>query len=45
MERDASRMRDGRPFVLANMRAGDGVDAVVAFIEERGGLARKRTLA
>jgi len=45
MERDASRMRGGRPFVMANMRAGDGVDAVVAFIEERGGLARKRTPA
>jgi urease accessory protein len=45
MERDASRMRGGRPFVFANMRAGDGVDAVVAFIEERGGLARKRTCA
>ena len=45
MERDASRMRGGRPFVLANVRAGNGVDAVVAFIEERGGLARKRTPA
>src|SRR5258706_11697207 len=45
MERDASRMRGARPFVLANVRAGDGVDAVVEFIEERGGLARKRTRA
>jgi hypothetical protein len=31
--------------VLANVRAGDGVDAVAAFIEERGGLARQRTRA
>jgi urease accessory protein len=45
MERDASRMRGARPFVMANVRDGDGVDAVVAFIEERGGLARKRTPA
>jgi len=45
MERDASRMRGARPFVLANVRAGDGVDAVAAFIEERGGLARRRASA
>ncbi len=42
MERDAARMRGARPFVFANVRAGDGVDAVVEFIEERGGLARRR---
>jgi urease accessory protein len=42
MERDASRMRGMRPFVFANVRAGDGVDAVAEFIEERGGLVRKR---
>src|SRR5712671_1280634 len=45
MERDASRMRGARPFVFTNVRAGDGVDAVAEFIEERGGLARKRTRA
>ena len=45
MERDASRMRGARPFVFTNVRAGDGVDAVAEFIEERGGLARKRTCA
>jgi urease accessory protein len=38
-------MRGGRPFVFTNVRGGDGVDAVVAFIEERGGLARKTTPA
>jgi urease accessory protein len=42
MERDAARMRGARPFVFANVRAGDGVDAVVEFIEEQGGLARRR---
>jgi urease accessory protein len=40
MKRDASRMRGARPFVFTNVRAGDGVDAVVEFIEEKGGLIR-----
>jgi urease accessory protein len=31
-------MRGPRPFVMTNMRAGDGVDAVTAFIEKQGGL-------
>ncbi|MFN3688664.1 urease accessory protein UreG [Salinarimonas sp.] len=39
MEADAARMRGKRPFVLANTRAGDGVDAIARFIEEAGGLA------
>src|SRR6201982_3660617 len=38
MERDAKRMRGTRPFVFSNLRTGEGVDAVVEFIEERGGL-------
>src|SRR5712672_2398880 len=42
MERDASRMRGARPFVFTNVRAGDGVDTVVAFIEENGGLPAGR---
>jgi hypothetical protein len=29
-------------FVFTNVRSGDGVDAVVDFIEERGGLAARR---
>ena len=41
MERDAARMRGPRPFVFTNVRAGQGVDTVVAFIEERGGLVRR----
>jgi urease accessory protein len=40
MERDAARMRGARPFVFTNVRAGDGVDTVVSFIKERGGLVR-----
>jgi urease accessory protein len=39
MERDARRMRGERPFVFTNMRAGTGVQEVVEFIEEAGGLA------
>ncbi|MCX8256318.1 MAG: urease accessory protein UreG [Beijerinckiaceae bacterium] len=38
MAKDAARMRGPRPFVMTNMRAGDGVDAVTAFIEKQGGL-------
>jgi urease accessory protein len=38
MERDARRMRGQRPFVMTNLRAGQGVDQVAAFIEEKGGL-------
>ena len=38
MERDAKRLRGARPFVFANMRIGKGLDEIVRFIEERGGL-------
>ncbi|SDI36883.1 urease accessory protein UreG [Lutimaribacter saemankumensis] len=39
MERDATRMRAGRPFVFTALRHGQGVDAVVAQIAELAGLA------
>lgn len=39
MDRDSRRMRGRRPFVFANVRAGDGVAEVARFIEEAGGLA------
>ena len=38
MERDAKRMRGTRPFVLTNLRVGQGVDEIARFIEEKGGL-------
>ena len=38
MERDARRMRGARPFVFSNLRAGQGVDDIVHFIEQKGGL-------
>jgi urease accessory protein len=39
MATDATRMRGTRPFVFSNLKAGDGVDEIVAFIERAGGLA------
>ena len=39
MDRDARRMRGERPFVFTNLKAGDGVDRIVDFIAEQGGLA------
>jgi len=39
MERDTKRMRGERPFVFTNLRSGEGVPAVVDFLERRGGLA------
>jgi urease accessory protein len=38
MDRDARKMRVERPFAFTNIRAGDGVDRIVDFITEHGGL-------
>lgn len=38
MDRDARKMRKERPFVFANTKLGDGVETVVSFIVEKGGL-------
>jgi urease accessory protein len=38
MERETMRMRGTRPFVLSNLRTGVGLEQIVHFIEERGGL-------
>jgi urease accessory protein len=38
MQRDAKKMRGARPFVLTNLRSGDGVGEIARFIEDRGGL-------
>jgi urease accessory protein len=40
MDRDARKMRGARPFVFANIRAGQGVAEIAAFVERQGGLAR-----
>ena len=39
MDRDARRMRGERPFVFSNMKTGQGLEAIIAFIRERGMLA------
>lgn len=38
MERDATRMREGRPFVFASLRKGEGLDDIVALVRRMGGL-------
>jgi len=38
MERDAKKMRGARPFVFTNLKSGSGVDTVVSFIRDKGGL-------
>ena len=40
MARDAAVQRKARPFILANMKSGEGVDAVIAFLRDKGGLGR-----
>jgi urease accessory protein len=39
MDRDARRMRGERPFLFTNMKNHLGVDEIVAFITEKGGLS------
>src|ERR1041385_2152034 len=34
MERDAKRMRDTRPFIMSNLKIGQGLDEIVRFIEQ-----------
>ena len=36
MDRDSRRMRGERPFVFTNLKTGQGVDAVVRFVLDRG---------
>jgi urease accessory protein len=38
MARDAKLMRKERPFVFTNMKTGEGVETVIAFIRDKGGL-------
>ncbi len=38
MERDATRMRAGKPFVFSSLRNGEGTEAIVALLAEIGGL-------
>jgi urease accessory protein len=36
MDRDARKMRGERPFVFTNLKTGEGLDKVMAFIEREG---------
>jgi urease accessory protein len=38
MEADTLRMRGRRPFIFSNLKSGEGVDRIVTFIVEKGGL-------
>jgi urease accessory protein len=38
MEADSVRMRQTRPFVFTNLKSGEGVEQIVGFIVEKGGL-------
>ena len=38
MERDAKKMRGARPFVFTNLKTSSGVDTVLQFIQDKGGL-------
>jgi urease accessory protein len=40
MKADTLRMRVKRPFVFANLKSGEGVDQIVTFVIEKGGLAK-----
>jgi len=38
MDTDARRMRGDRPFVMTNLKKGDGLDRIIGFVEAKGGL-------
>ena len=43
MERDAKKMRGVRPFVFSNMKTGQGIQEILAFIIDRGMLKPQST--
>ncbi|MBP6020055.1 MAG: urease accessory protein UreG [Burkholderiaceae bacterium] len=40
MAEDAERMRQGRPFIMCNLKDGNGLDEVIAFLEHQGMLTQ-----
>jgi len=45
MERDTQKVREGRPYVFADMLRRDGLDEIIAFIEKAGGLTEDAAAA
>ena len=41
MDRDARKMRGERPFVFSNLKTGQGLEQILAFVEMRGMLLRE----
>jgi urease accessory protein len=41
MERDTIAMRRGKPYVFSNLKSGEGLDRIAAFLEDRGGLRQR----
>ena len=41
MDRDARKMRGERPFVFSNLKTGQGLSQIIAFVETRGMLLRE----
>lgn len=39
MARDAKKMRGDKPFVFSNMKTGEGLEQIIAFIKDKGMLA------
>jgi len=44
MDRDARKMRGERPFVFSNLKTGQGLDAIIRFIETEGLFAARATV-
>ena len=45
MDRDAKKMRGERPFIFSNLKTGQGLDAIVQFIQSQGLLEVVQPLA
>ena len=39
MDRDTRKMRGDKPFVFSNQKVGQGLDEIIAFIEQQGMLS------
>jgi len=45
MDRDSKKMRGGRPFYFTNLKVGDGVSEIAAFVVSMGGLPERAVSA